>query len=144
MLPKGRVERMIGAMPRRVSSPTFVGRVAERALLSEALERAVAGRPGMILVSGEAGVGKSRLLTEVTALSAEMGMAALSGMCFDVAAGTLPYAPFIEIVRQLHRLGLTASLPAATRTELGRIVPDVSSARSDEARAGQSGGGRVF
>ena len=54
-------ERMIGVVPRRVSSPIFVGRVAERAALSESLERAIAGHPGVVLINGEAGVGKSRL-----------------------------------------------------------------------------------
>jgi len=52
---------MIGVVPRRVSSPIFVGRVAERAALSESLERAIAGHPGVVLINGEAGVGKSRL-----------------------------------------------------------------------------------
>ena len=72
-LPEGTAGRMIGAVPRRVSSPIFVGRVAERAALSEALERAAAGQPGIVLISGEAGVGKSRLLTELTTLAAGDG-----------------------------------------------------------------------
>jgi DNA-binding CsgD family transcriptional regulator/tetratricopeptide (TPR) repeat protein len=131
-------------MPRRVSSPIFVGRVAERAALSEALERAVAGRPGIVLINGEAGVGKSRLLIEATTLSAAMRVTAVGGVCVDVAAGTLAYAPFVDIVRDLHRAGFTASLPASTRAELGRLVPETVTSRSVGTGAGQGGQGRLF
>jgi DNA-binding CsgD family transcriptional regulator len=134
---------MIGAVPRRVSSPIFVGRVAERAALSEALERAAAGRPGIVLISGEAGVGKSRLLGELAALAAAMGFSTVSGICVDVAAGTLAFAPFVDIVRDLHRGGFTASLPASTRAELGRLVPETATGRS-EPGTGQGGQGRLF
>jgi DNA-binding CsgD family transcriptional regulator/tetratricopeptide (TPR) repeat protein len=134
---------MIGAVPRRVSSPIFVGRVAERAALSEALERAAAGQPGMVLISGEAGVGKSRLLTELTTLAATAGITAVRGICVDVAVGSLAYAPFVDIVRDLHRDGFTASLPAPTRAEIARLVPEAAAGRS-EPGAGQGGQGRLF
>ena len=135
---------MIGAVPRRVSSPFFIGRVAERAALSEALERAAAGRPGIFVIGGEAGVGKSRLLAEATSLSAEMGATAVAGVCVDVATGTLPFAPFVDIVRGLHRAGLTAALPATARAELGRLVPEIAPPSGDRSDAGPSGQGRLF
>ena len=112
--------------------------------MSEALERAAAGRPGIVLITGEAGVGKSRLLTELTALSGAIGVTAVGGICVDVAAGTLAYAPFVDIVRDLHRGGFTASLPPPTRTELGRLIPEIGPAR-DAAPGGEQGGqGRLF
>jgi DNA-binding CsgD family transcriptional regulator len=140
---------MIGAVPRRVSSPIFVGRVTERAALTEALERAAAGRPGIVLISGEAGVGKTRLLTEATKLADAMGATTVAGVCVDVAAGTLSYAPFVDIVRDLHRAGLTASLLRSTRAELGRLVPEIAPHPDAEpgadARPGDEGGqGRLF
>ncbi|OGO53800.1 MAG: hypothetical protein A2V84_09975 [Chloroflexi bacterium RBG_16_70_13] len=128
-------------MPRRVSSPIFVGRVAERAALSAALERTAAGEPGITLISGEAGVGKTRLLTEASTLSAHMGVTAVGGICVDVAAGTLAYAPFVDIVRDLHRGGYTASLPPPTRAELGRLIPEIGPARDAAPGGGQ---GRLF
>jgi DNA-binding CsgD family transcriptional regulator len=136
--------RNIGVVPRRVSSPIFVGRVAERAALSEALERTAAGQPGIVLISGEAGVGKSRLLAETSTLAAAMGVTAVGGLCVDVAAGSVAYAPFIDIVRDLHRGGFTASLPASTRAELGRLVPEVAPHAGDRSDAGQGGQGRLF
>jgi DNA-binding CsgD family transcriptional regulator len=134
---------MIGAVPRRVSSPIFVGRVAERAALSEALERAAAGQPGIVLISGEAGVGKSRLLTELTTLATGAGVTTVGGVCADMAAGSLAYAPFVDIVRSLHRDGFTASLPASTRGEIGRLLPEIAPGRSDPD-TGQGGQGRLF
>ncbi len=143
-LPEGTAGRMIGDVPRRVSSPIFVGRVAERAALSEALERASAGQPGIVLISGEAGVGKSRLLTELTTLSAGMGVTAVGGLCVDVAAGTFPYAPFVDIVRDLHSAKLTAALPASARAELGRLVPEIAPQAGDRSGGVQGGQGRLF
>ncbi|MBA2718829.1 MAG: AAA family ATPase [Chloroflexi bacterium] len=131
-------------MPRRVSSPVFVGRVAERAALSAALERAATGEPGIVLISGEAGVGKTRLLTEVSTLSAGMGVTAVGGLCVDVAAGTLAYAPFVDIVRELHRAGYTAALPPPTRSELSRLIPEIRPARDAAPGGGQGGQGRLF
>ena len=54
-------------MPGRQSSPEIVGRSTEMDLLGRALDRAAEGRGGAILISGEAGVGKTRLLTEFVA-----------------------------------------------------------------------------
>ncbi len=113
-------------MVRRVSSPIFIGRVAERAALAEALDRAAAGRPQVVLIAGEAGVGKSRLLAEVSTLAAASGSTSVSGHCIDLAVGTFPYAPFVDVVRDLQRVGLTSSLPPPTLAELGRLVPGLA------------------
>jgi predicted ATPase len=56
---------MIGGVARRVSSPVLVGRAAEVARLNAALERAATGRPAILVVAGEAGVGKTRLVLEL-------------------------------------------------------------------------------
>ena len=113
------------AVPRRLSSPIFVGRVAERAAISEAMERAAEGRPGLVVIGGEAGVGKTRLLAEAGTKAAALGQLVVTGACIDVAAGTLPYAPFVEIVRGLGRAGGLASISAQTRAELGRLAPEL-------------------
>ena len=132
------------AVPRRVSSPIFVGRVAERAAIAEAIERAVAGRPGVVLIGGEAGVGKSRLLAEAAAHATTLGATVVIGGCVDIAAGTLPFAPFVEIVRGLHRAGLLASLPQGTIAELGRLAPELDATGPDPVRRSEGGQGRLF
>jgi DNA-binding NarL/FixJ family response regulator len=146
------------AVPRRLSSPIFVGRVAERAAIVDAMERASGGQPSIVVIGGEAGVGKTRLLAEVAAQAAALGHFMVTGACFDVAAGTLPYAPFIEIVSALDRAGRLAALPDRTVTELSRLAPQlgpsnlqlapdaaVSAPATDrDMRGGEGGQGRLF
>jgi hypothetical protein len=57
----------LSGMPARMMSPTFVGRRVERSRLEGALERVAAGEASIVLVGGEAGIGKTRLLTEFLA-----------------------------------------------------------------------------
>ncbi|MGW0661640.1 helix-turn-helix transcriptional regulator [Streptodolium elevatio] len=80
----------------------FVGRGAEIARLDEALGHARAGDPQAVLVAGEAGVGKTRLLTEATGLAAEAGMTVLVGHCVDLGEVGLPYFPFTEMLRTVE------------------------------------------
>src|SRR5262249_33551066 len=64
---------MLESMGARVSSPVLVGRAEYLALLVAALARARAGEPSAVLIGGEAGVGKSRLVGEVWARAAGAG-----------------------------------------------------------------------
>lgn len=57
-------------------SPVFVGRGPELAALVAALESAIAGEPAVVLVGGEAGVGKTRLVEEAAALAHRVGLGA--------------------------------------------------------------------
>ena len=90
-----------GEMGGRVASPTFVGRVEELELLEAARVRAADGEPAVVLVGGEAGVGKTRLVTECASRCAANGMRVLTGRCVPVGDGALPYAPIVEVLRDL-------------------------------------------
>jgi len=79
----------------------LVGRRHEVSVLTAALERAVAGKPTGLLMSGDAGVGKSRLVAEATERAAAAGFTVLVGRCLDTAESALPYLPFTEIVGAL-------------------------------------------
>jgi DNA-binding CsgD family transcriptional regulator/tetratricopeptide (TPR) repeat protein len=79
----------------------LVGRRHEVSALTAALERAAAGRPTGVLMSGDAGVGKSRLVAEAVERGAAAGFTVLVGRCLDTAESTLPYLPFTEIVGTL-------------------------------------------
>src|SRR5215212_11217576 len=85
----------------RVASPTLVGRVEELELLEAARVRAADGEPAVVLVGGEAGVGKTRLVTELTARCGTDGTRVLAGGCVPVGDGALPYAPIVEALRAL-------------------------------------------
>lgn len=119
---------MIGGVPRRVSSTVFVGRAAELDRLTAALGQASAGLPSLILVAGEAGVGKSRLIGEFIAQSTASGTPALVGACLDVGEGGLPFAPFSEALRGWARTldaGATADLVGIGAGPLARLVPSL-------------------
>jgi predicted ATPase len=96
-------------------SPVLVGRAAERAAITAAFDRARASHAGTVLVRGEAGIGKSRLVSTVVAgLPGEPLV--LSGGCLEFGADGAPYVPFVAVVRDLVRLlgrdQVVALLPA--------------------------------
>ncbi|MDD9371057.1 MAG: AAA family ATPase, partial [Acidimicrobiales bacterium] len=80
----------------RGTSARFVGRLAERALLDELLAAARAGEPVTALVCGEAGAGKTRLVTELMADAGTAGTPALVGSCTAVGRRSFAFAPFVE------------------------------------------------
>jgi DNA-binding NarL/FixJ family response regulator len=110
----------------RVASPTFVGRVEDLRLLHAARGRAANSEPAVVLVGGEAGVGKTRLVAELTASCVADGTRVLCGGCVPVGDGTLPYAPIVAALRPLpHDLGVVAvrELVGPSWPELARLLP---------------------
>lgn len=108
----------------------FVGRAEERAALDDAFERVRAGRPAAVLIGGEAGVGKSRLVSEFAAWAKVAGAArVLSGHCLELSADGLPFAPFSgmlrELVRELGADAVAALLPGQNVRELARLLPEL-------------------
>ena len=94
--PTGSEWRVAAASP----SP-FVGREAELARLAAALEDAGGGRAPAIVVEGESGAGKTRLLREFAAVGAGRGATVLLGRCVDCGDAAPPYWPFLEALRAL-------------------------------------------
>ncbi len=86
-------------------SPVFAGREAELTMLATAFKQAASAGPATVLVGGEAGSGKSRLIGEFAAKvrgsTGPEGVLVLSGSCPEMSGAGLPYAPFTAIVRQL-------------------------------------------
>jgi DNA-binding CsgD family transcriptional regulator/tetratricopeptide (TPR) repeat protein len=119
---------MIGDVVRRVSSPVLVGRDGELAQLEAVLGRAASGQPAIVLVAGEAGVGKTRLIAELLDHAAQTGAVTLGGGCLDVGEGVLAYAPMVEALRTLARGMDPDELERAldgARGELSRLVPEL-------------------
>jgi predicted ATPase len=129
----------------RVASPTFVGRVEELELLESARRRAADGEPAVVLVGGEAGVGKSRLVAELAARCAADGMRVLYGGCVPVGGDGLPYAPIVEALRPLpDELGIDAvrELAGPSWRELARLLPSLG--EPSPGPAGQAAQARLF
>src|SRR6202167_4212427 len=74
------------------TQPRLVGRETELRRLLALLDDAAAGRPVVALVSGDAGVDKPRLVTELSEAARGRGFAVLTGRCAELA-DTVPYLP---------------------------------------------------
>jgi predicted ATPase len=115
-----------GEMGGRVQSPAFIGRGEELQLLEAARVRAADGDPAVVLVGGEAGVGKTRLVAELIGRYGTDGTRVLVGGCVPVGDGALPYAAIVDALRALLAdLGVTAvrGLVGPAWPELARLLP---------------------
>jgi DNA-binding CsgD family transcriptional regulator len=108
-------------------SPVLVGRAGELAALQDALAAVQAGPPVALLIGGEAGIGKSRLIGE---FAERADGRVLIGSCLELGASGLPFAPFTQVLRQLVRemgvAGIGGLLSGRTSGELGRLLPELA------------------
>jgi DNA-binding CsgD family transcriptional regulator len=81
-----------------VVSPNLIGRSHEVEAIQLLIERTNSGQGQTALISGEAGVGKSRLVSQTSAYAAAQGFLCLQGNCFQPDTAC-PYAPFIDLLR---------------------------------------------
>ncbi|WP_338036926.1 helix-turn-helix transcriptional regulator [Nocardiopsis akebiae] len=108
------------------TSPLLVGRSDQLRLLGEHARRCRAETSGTVLVSGDAGVGKSRLVAEFTS-GLPRGTVFVGG-CLELGVDGLAYAPFTAVLRQLLReRGRTVFEEAAPggTGELARLLPEL-------------------
>ncbi|MFF3343884.1 AAA family ATPase [Streptomyces sp. NPDC002779] len=135
-------------------SPVFVGRADEVQILNDALARAEAGgtspafgtggEPQALLLGGEAGVGKTRLVEEFANRAARAGAVVALGGCVEIGADGLPFAPFSTALRALrHELpGELAAAAAGQEEELARLLPELGETGSQ--RHDENGMARLF
>src|SRR4051812_25096891 len=102
----------IDDVPRWDDGP-LVGRAEELDHLLTHVDQAVEGRGSAVLVAGDAGVGKSRLLDELMDRARGHGVRVLIGHCVDLGDVGLPYLPFVDLLRPVAAQGEAA--PAAAR-----------------------------
>jgi DNA-binding CsgD family transcriptional regulator len=143
------IESIIDGMAVRVSSPVLIGRSDELARLQATLALAAKGRSGATLIAGEAGVGKTRIVSEFSDLAQRSGAAVLLGGCIDLGDGGLAYAPVIEALRGVVRRadeGEIAAIFGQGRSELARLVPDLGPVAEEHASGLSLGSaqGRLF
>ena len=128
----------------RMSAGRMIGRDGELGRLLNLLDDAEAGRSVVALVSGDAGVGKTRLVGEVTRLAASRGFTVLSGQCAELG-DSVPYLPLADALRgAAQSTGVRDAL--SSRPALGRLLPEggegpiADSDRSGLARQQMFGG----
>jgi AAA ATPase domain len=81
------------------TAPPFVGRREELAWLESILQEVLAGQPRVVLIPGEAGIGKTRLLQELRSGALRRGLQVGYGRGYEDLI--LPYLPFIEVLHTL-------------------------------------------
>jgi predicted ATPase len=116
-------------MARTVAASHFVGRAAELGRLHAAFDSARAGDPVTLCVGGEAGVGKTRLITRFADQVREAGGHVLLGGCIDLGEGSLPYGPVIQALRGLGRdldSAAVADAVGSGQPLLARMLPELS------------------
>ncbi|MER6161221.1 AAA family ATPase [Streptomyces sp. NPDC001868] len=149
---------MLGDVETRSVSPVFVGRTDELEVLREALARAggaaaretgtggdgSGGGPQALLLGGEAGVGKTRLVEEFAAEAGRGGAVVAPGGCVEIGADGLPYAPFSTALRALRRRlpDELAAAAAGQEQELARLLPELG--ETPRARHDEEGTARLF
>ncbi|MEJ3744121.1 AAA family ATPase, partial [Actinomycetes bacterium KLBMP 9797] len=111
----------------RPISTVLVGRDADLAALREALKRARGDEPAAVLVGGEAGVGKTRLVEEFRRCAVSEGAQVLTGQCLELGEEGLPFAPFAAALREVLRRDGPAAF-SGQEGEFARLLPELGSA----------------
>jgi DNA-binding CsgD family transcriptional regulator len=114
--------------------PVLIGRAAELRSVVHALDKAGEGNGSVLFVTGDAGVGKSRLVREAIELASERGFLVLRGRAPDSAV-PVPYRPVSEALMGAARAGLSPDWAglAEYRAALGSLVPEWSRPGDDTA-----------
>src|SRR5882672_5020919 len=131
----------------RVLCPTLVGRNPELSTLEDALLSALRGDGGVVIVGGEAGMGKTRLVNAVASRARRLGCVVISGGCSE-AELSLPYLPFLEAIGNYlvnadlaplrERLGSASDELAQLFPQLGRPASSTGDAAQAKMRLFES------
>ncbi len=95
----------------RGERPLMFGRDPERAQLADLLDDAIAGHGSLVLISGEAGIGKTTLVNDLIQHAREQDCLVLTGGCYDLTT-TPPYGPWTEAIRGYTPRGDQPPVPA--------------------------------
>jgi len=141
--PSDLFQRIIRDMAGGVASPRFIGRSAELGRLEAAFAQARSGAPVTVCVGGEAGVGKTRLVSEFAARVRQSGGRVLLGGCIELGEGALPFAPVAEALRGLGRElepdGLD-ELVGPGQPMLARLLPELGQVPAEPTSVGLTAG----
>jgi DNA-binding CsgD family transcriptional regulator len=121
----------------------LIGRATELARLDAALRRGQAGLPSLVLIAGEAGIGKSRLLAEFLERARAQDAAVMVGACVPMVELHLPYAPVLDALRGLVLAGSSRCPPDLLRPVATELV-DLADARASTPPEDQAHLFRLF
>ncbi|HEY7272018.1 MAG TPA: AAA family ATPase [Actinoplanes sp.] len=113
------------AAPRTAGVSAFVGRQAQRRLLTGLWRDAATGPPHLVVVTGEPGVGKTRLVEELRHWAAARGASTASARSY-AAEGALAYAPVVAWLRGLGVARWRGRLSPAQLAALAPLLPELA------------------
>lgn len=118
--------------PLAVLENLFAGRDAEQRALAESFRRAGAGDSQLVVLRGEAGVGRTRLAAEFLAWASAEGAEVLQGSAFESGSLT-PFQPLVEAIRSFFERGNSprSLLAEAWSAPLGALVPELRDRSAD-------------
>lgn len=119
---------LTGSLISRGTAPPLLGRKAEWRHLLEVWRKAANGQPHIVILSGEAGIGKTRLAEEMEAWVSRQAMATATAHCY-AALGPLAYAPVTTWLRSDTLQASISTLDPTWLTEIARLVPEVLTSR---------------
>jgi tetratricopeptide (TPR) repeat protein len=119
---------MVMRADRPVSCPVLIGRASELAFLERVLRDGSRSVGQVVLLSGEAGIGKSRLIAAAKSAASQTGYLILESSCFEPDR-MVPYAPFVDLLQELLLAArseeVTQALDSAA-PRLAQLVPELS------------------
>ncbi|MBV9613894.1 MAG: AAA family ATPase, partial [Ktedonobacteraceae bacterium] len=119
---------LTGPLISRGTAPPLLGRKTEWRQLLDAWRKAAKGQPHVVVLSGEAGIGKTRLAEEMEAWVGRQGMTTASARCY-AALGPLAYAPVTTWLRSDALQASISTLDPTWLTEVARLVPEALTSR---------------
>lgn len=127
--------RMAQIFERPIVCPVLVGRERQVDALAELMSRLSQRAGGVVLISGEAGIGKTRMVTEARSRATAVGASVFAGNCFETDR-SLAYAPVLDLIRRMAatcppdeiaaKIGPAASEVVKLLPELSPLLPDVA------------------
>jgi DNA-binding SARP family transcriptional activator len=102
----------------------LIGRTGEWKIMMDAWYRASSGKPHCLFLTGEAGIGKTRLAEELLVWAAHQGFPAATAHCY-AAEGSLTYTPVIAWLRSPAIHQMLGGFDALWRSELARLLPEL-------------------
>jgi DNA-binding CsgD family transcriptional regulator len=118
---------MAAPYQKSVVCPVLVDRVHDLATLRELIDQVKSGRGQLVLLSGEAGIGKTRLVAEVKAEALAQGFQVVQGSCFPTDH-SIPYAPLLDLLRSFltsHAIALPAPEIELVAQAFLPLLPDL-------------------
>ena len=136
----------MASLAARISSGAIIGREDVLSALDVALAAAADGHPGIALLSGEAGIGKTRLVGALETRARELGFVVLHGEAVEFGGEEFAYAPVIAALRDLPEAWTAEALrsfPVEARADIAALFPRLRLAAAAGGEARSSGEGRL-